>query len=119
MQAAHQQPIVFTGSSQMQLGLSPHLFDQQIQFLTGKPGLSVNVSFSDANPIMIRDIMKSIILPAAPTTVIYGIEMRAMNVSTKSTAARLTSTPLGYAAHLQPGPEQSILLWIGRSSALF
>lgn len=112
-------PVVFTGSSQMQMALSPHLFDNQILPLTGSPILSVNVSFSDANSIMIRDVMKSIILPAAPTIVIYGIEMRALNISTRASAAQLADTPVGYAVHLEPGPEQAVLLWLWRHSAFF
>lgn len=112
-------PIVFTGSSEMQLGISPHLFDNQMQALTGVSTLSVNVSFVGASPIITRDVMKSLILPAKPPVVIYGIEMRALHETARQWITLLANAPMGFALSLQPGIEQETIFWLGRHSAFF
>lgn len=119
MTEANIRPIVFTGSSQMQLGVSPHLFDDQVALLAGTQTVSVNVSFAGSAPLTIRDVLQTIIIPAAPTAVIYGVEMRAFNTHTDEAINNFVRSPLGYAFHLQTGIEKNTLLWLGQHSTFF
>ncbi len=111
-------PIVFTGSSQMQTGFSPHVFDAQLQAMTGQAVNSVNISMEGSGTVMARDVIKNLIIPTRPPILIYGIEMRALNVATDTYLKLFRESPLGYALALPDGIEKDLMIWLSRHSGL-
>jgi hypothetical protein len=116
MTSADKRPIVFTGSSMILEGISPHIFDDTVQSLTGQQIISMNVSQTGATTLISRDVIKSLLLPADTPLVIYGIEMRALNPQGADSA--FLASPLGYALNLPPGIGKDVQLWLLQHSTL-
>jgi hypothetical protein len=121
MNKANIQPIVFTGSSQMHMGVSPHIFDEQIKMVTGKAVDSVNVSIWGSVSAIQHDLIANLILPNHPQVIIYGIEMRALLPAAQNgmKAIDFWNKPLGYAVASQSNLERNVLLWLMQNSNLF
>jgi hypothetical protein len=118
MQGAGIAPVVFTGSSQMQTDVSPHVFDDEVRRLTGRSTITINISFTGAGPQISYQVVKNLFAPAGVKTVIYGIEMRALHKRSGDLVGSFRAAPLGNALFLAPGIEQSTAMWLVQHSTL-
>ncbi|MEP6987367.1 MAG: hypothetical protein ABI970_17310, partial [Chloroflexota bacterium] len=115
-------PIVFTGSSQTYTGISPHLFDQHLQAVSGQEIKSTNVSIVGAVAVIQRDLIRNLIIPNHPQTIIYGIEMRALVPDSQDENAiwskDFRNKPLGYAVTQPSAFERNLSIWLLEHSSL-
>jgi hypothetical protein len=111
-------PIVFTGSSQMQVATSPTLFDQEIHTMTNQTVDSVNVSEVGANTTVTRSIIENLLIPNDIKTIIYGIELRALNKPSALYEDRYKTAEIGRILTLPQGMEQTLSLWLLEHSNL-
>ncbi len=113
-------PIVFTGSSQLHMGLSPHDFNAEVEATTGQSVNSVNLSLFGSVAAIQRNLIQNLIIPNHPQLIFYGIEMRAL--LPKSQAAWMvdfTNRSLGYALSSSSSIEREGMVWLLRHSNLF
>jgi hypothetical protein len=119
---ANLKPIVFTGSSQVYAGISPHVFNDHIKSITGQTVQSVNVSLFGSVVTIERDFIRNLILPNHPQIVLYGIEMRALKSEGFSedyiVVSDFKNKPLGYALSRESFLERGLLLWLLQHSNL-
>lgn len=120
MQESGLSPIVFTGDSQMQFGLSPHLFDRRLSELTGHTVISVNVSLSGSFLAIQRVLIQELIIPAQANTIIWGVTMRSLRPGNTPSQefSRFINAPLGRVLMASPGVVKSIALWLLQHSTL-
>jgi len=120
MQALGLSPLVFTGDSQMQHGLSPHLFDDKLFELTGQRSTSLNMSLSGSFLAIQRVLIQELIIPAKSQTVIWGVTMRSLRPGNTPSQefSRFKSSPLGSVLTNNSGIIRSISLWLLQHSAL-
>src|SRR5947209_19206111 len=71
MTSEGQHSIVFTGSSTVLEGISPHIFDNTIQSITGQQVVSANVSQTGATTAISKDVISSLLFPAGARFVVY------------------------------------------------
>ncbi len=121
MNAANIKPVVFTGSSEMHMGISPHVFNDQLQAKTGQVVNSVNVSIWGSVAIIQHDLIPNLLVPNHPQIVIYGVEMRALLPAAQNgiEANDFWNKPLGYAVASPSSLERNILYWLMQNSNLF
>ncbi|MBI1280991.1 MAG: hypothetical protein GC179_22895 [Anaerolineaceae bacterium] len=123
MNAENIKPVVFTGSSMIHTGLSPHIFDDQVKAVSGKTVNSVDISVWGGVITSQREMIQNLIIPNHPQVIIYGIEMRALLPAAQEPDAEgmedFHNKPLGYAVSRQSGIERDVLLWLMRYSNLF
>ncbi len=120
MSAANIKPIVFTGSSEMHVGVSPHIFNEQIKAATGETVDSVNVSIWGSVANIQHDLIPNLIIPNHPQVIIYGVEMRALLPAAQNgiEANDFWNKPLGHAVSSQSSLERNILYWLMQNSNL-
>ncbi len=120
MNVANIKPIVFTGSSEMHMGVSPHVFNDQIKTTTGQAVDSVNVSVWGSVANIQHDLIPNLIVPNHPQIVIYGVEMRALLPAAQNgiEANDFWNKPLGYAVSSPSSLERDMLLWLMQNSNL-
>ncbi|MEP7289646.1 MAG: hypothetical protein ABI947_28175 [Chloroflexota bacterium] len=116
MTDAGQKPIVFTGSSMVFHGVSPHVFDSSIATLTGKSVVSVDVGVTGQTSDIARDLVQNIFIPKGASAIFYTTEMRAY--AARITLASYQRSPLGYIMQFEPGLRKTLGLWLLQHSAL-
>lgn len=118
MNAANIKPVVFTGSSEMHMGISPHVFNDQLKATTGQTVDSVNVSVWGSVANIQHDLIPNLIVPNHPQVVIYGVEMRALLPAAQNgiEANDFWNKPLGYAVASSSSLERNILYWLMQNS---
>jgi len=118
MNAANIKPVVFTGSSEMHMGISPHVFNDQLKATTGQTVDSVNVSVWGSVANIQHDLIPNLIVPNHPQIVIYGVEMWALLPAAQNgiEANDFWNKPLGYAVASPSSLERNILYWLMQNS---
>jgi hypothetical protein len=111
-----QQPIVFTGSSTVYTGVSPHIFDDKVKELTGTSSFSLIVGASGEIASWARDLIKNIFIPRHASVIFYATEMRAY--AERNSDASWQQSSLGYNMQFPPGLRKEIALWLLEHSAL-
>ncbi len=115
-------PIVFTGSSQLYTGMSPHLFIDHIKAITGQDIHAVNVSVFGSVATIQRDLIRNLIIPNHPQIIIYGIEMRALVPAAQDENSYFVSDfrnkSVGYAVSRSSALETNVLLWLLQHSTI-
>lgn len=115
------QPIVFIGSSQLHMGISPHTFNDRIKALTGQDVKSVDISLWGGMITTEHELIQNLVIPSRPQVIIYGIEMQALmpRLQNGVSVEDFRNKPLGYAVSSQSTLERNVLLWLLRNSNLF
>lgn len=114
------QPIVFTGSSQLHMGISPHVFNDRVEAITGQQVNSVNVSLFGSVAAIQRKLIQNLIIPNHPKLIFYGIEMRALLPAAQAAwMVDFTNRSLGYALSTSSAAERELQVWLLRHSNLF
>ena len=98
-------PIVFTGSSTVYYGVSPHVFDNRVQQLTGTQPVSMIAGATGEIASWARDLIKNIFIPRGTTAIIYATEMRAY--AERGSDASWQQSALGYAMQYPAGTWQA------------
>lgn len=110
------QPVVFTGSSQVYTGVSPHQFDDRIKMVSGQGVQAVNVSILGAVVPIQRDLIRNLFIPNHAQVILYGIEMRAFKTESLRDDYFLLedfrNKSLGYAVTYAAPTERAIMLWL-------
>ncbi|MCA0457454.1 MAG: hypothetical protein LCI00_26035 [Chloroflexi bacterium] len=108
------EPIVFTGSSQIYSGLSPHIFNDRIKAISGTTVNSVDITVWGGVITIQHDLIRNFILTHHPQRIIYGIEMQALLPSLLNghTVEDFRNKAFGYAISRESSFERSLLLWL-------
>ncbi len=114
------EPIVFTGSSQLYMGISANTFNQEIKVTTHQTVQSVNVSIWGGVAAIQHDLINNFIIPNHPKVIIYGVEARALSSEAQDAieVSDFQNKPLGYAVSTQSDTERALLLWLLQHSNL-
>jgi len=109
-------PIIFTGSSQVYTGVSPHIFDDHIKEISGQEVYSVNASVLASIITIERDLIRNLFIPNHPQVILYGIEMRAVKTESLSedffSLTDFKNKAVGYAVTRESTIERDLLLWL-------
>lgn len=113
-------PVVFTGSSQMMAALSPRVFMDQVQALSGQHVEAVNVSVIGGKTDITRVVIRDLLIPNGVKTIIYGVSMRELHPppASEHLAQQFWDAPLGYALSQPSGLQRNLMLWLLEHSAL-
>ncbi len=110
-------PVIFTGSSQVYTGISPHVFDDHLKTIAGQDVRSVNVSVLGSAAIIQRDLIKNFFIPYHPQIIFYGVEMRALRWEAQiaegaTFVSDFRNKAVGYAVSRESDFERGLLLWL-------
>jgi hypothetical protein len=109
-------PVIFTGSSQVYTGISPHIFDDRVKTISGHEVQSVNASVLASVITIERDLIRNLFIPNHPQVIIYGIEMRAVKTEWLSedffSLSDFKNKAVGYAVTRESIFERDLLLWL-------
>ncbi len=113
-------PIVFVGSSQLHMGISPHVFNDRIKLVSGKDVNSLDISLWGGLISSEHELITNLIIPHHPQVMIYGIEMQALmpRLQNGLGVQDFRNKPLGYAVSASSPLERNILLWLLQHSNL-
>ncbi|MBI1280990.1 MAG: hypothetical protein GC179_22890 [Anaerolineaceae bacterium] len=108
------EPIVFTGSSQLYMGISSRVFNEEIKQITNDDVPSVNISIWGGVAAIQHDLIKNLIIPNHPKIILYGVEARALSTEAQYSPEvdDFRNKPLGYAVSIQSDAERALLLWL-------
>jgi hypothetical protein len=99
----------------VQFGVSPRVFEDKLEVLTGMRPVAVNVGVANATVQFNYRLIRNLLVPGGAHVVIYGIEMRAF----RSDNGYLNDSPVGYAITQLENPARALDLWLLHHSAFF